>query len=548
MTKLALCTTFPNTYTYPQESIASWVKFLPKDLMILVGLDPCAQMPETEKWLYPLVEERLKAETLFLSREFTPEQIEFLTRHKVKEEKDYRLDYRRFSFKVFALHRAMTFALEEQMDYLVWIDADVVLKKELSLDDIEKWLPKDKVASYLGRKDWDHSECGFMIFNLKNGGKEFLDRLVSAYITDEVLTFKQWHDSFVFDVIRDEFNKANGKDVFFNLTKNVEGRDVFDICVLSEFMEHKKGNRKFNSNPGIGSNVIDLNQLQVQTKNCVNHDIIIKNVTENLTLIKNWLDICLPNEEEIVIANAGPSLCVEDIRSFYERGVKIVAVKHALQQLFDADIIPWGCMLLDPREHVKDFVTHPKANQINWFVASMVDPEVTKTLLEQGCRVFGYHAYVGAEEQKILPKDHKMVCGGSATSTRGIAVLDMLGFKKFHLFAYDLCALIKPNLKEKKGTGPDAKPIWYETTLTVESYRGNEMRTFWTKGEFLAQVQELKGFFEKAGALTFSVYGEGIIPWMYRHFKLHQKMLKDKNEKVFKGALDINDFLQKDVG
>ena len=26
---------------------------------------------------------------------------------------------------------------------------------------------KNKVVSYLGREDWDHSECGFMIFNLK---------------------------------------------------------------------------------------------------------------------------------------------------------------------------------------------------------------------------------------------------------------------------------------------------------------------------------------------------------------------------------------------
>ena len=133
---------------------------------------------------------------------------------------------------------------------------------------------------------------------------------------------------------------------------------------------------------------IDTKNLKVQTKNCVDHSIIQNNIKGNLELIHNWLDICKPNDEEIVIANAGPSLCVDEIRPFYEKGIKIVAVKHALQKLLDADIIPWACMLLDPREHVKDFVSHPKANQVLWFVASMVNPEVTKTLINQGCKVW----------------------------------------------------------------------------------------------------------------------------------------------------------------
>lgn len=545
MTKLALCTTFPNWLDYPKETIPTWVKFLPKDLMILIGLDPCPQLSQTEEWLMPLTEKRRKSKkdkALYISREFPPEQIEFLKRHLPNEEKDYRMDYRRFSFKIFAIHQAMMFAIEQGKDYLIWLDADVVLKKEITNKDFEKWLPKNGVASYLGRKDWDHSECGFMIFNLKNGGKEFLDRMISMYITDEVLTLKQWHDSFVFDVVREEFNKANGKDVFLNLTADVAGRDVFDNCVLSEWMEHKKGPRKFAPKE---NGPIDLSNLKVQTKNCVNHENIIKNVTANLDLIKNWLDICKPNEEEIVIANAGPSLCAEEIRPFYEKGVKIVAVKHALAPLLDVGIVPWACMLLDPREHVKDFVKHPRAKEINWFVASMVNPEVTKILLEQGCKVFGYHAYVGAEEHKILPKHHKMVCGGSATSTRGIAVLDMLGFKKFHLFAYDLCSLEKPDLKLTKGEGENKRKIWLEVPLSAETYGDKKInRTFWTKGEFLAQVQEMRKFFEQNKTDSFYVYGEGIIPWMYRHYKLHKKWLKDKNEEVFKNAFDVNRLLE----
>jgi hypothetical protein len=536
--KIALTTTFPNALDYPKESLESWLKYLPEDLTILIGLDPCKNLPKTEEWLIPLFKERTEKETAYLSRDFEKEQIEFLQRNKEisKSKEDYRFQYVRFSFKVFTLYQAMLFAIERDYDYLVWLDADIVIKKNIEFKDIEEWLPKDGVASYLGRKDWDHSECGFMVFNLKNGGKEFITRLRNMYLTDEVLTLPQWHDSFVFDHIRAEFISANKKDVFLNLTKDVAGRDVFDNCVLSKFMEHKKGNKKFTQNQ---NGAIDLNDLKVQTKNCVDHDIIQKNIKGNLELITNWVDVCAKSNEEIVIVNAGPSLCAEDIRPFYDKGVKIVAVKHALSKLLDAGIIPWACVLLDPREHVKDFVKHPKANQVNWFVASMVSPEVTKELLDQDCKVFGYHAYVGADEQKILPKEHvnKMIAGGSATATRGIALLNVLGFSTFYLFAYDLCSFEIPDFTLKKGD----RSIWTEVTLKTDTASDEQIkRTFWTKGEFLAQVQEMRNFFQVIGLDKFKIYGEGIIPWIYRNLKLREKWLQYKNNTLSKEPLHIN--------
>lgn len=536
---IALCTTFPNWLEYPQQTIPTWIANLPKDLMFLIQLDPCPQLKETEEWLLPLTAEGRDKETIFISREFSPEQLDFLKRHKLKDEKDYRMDYRRFSFKVFAIHQAMTFALEQNKEYLIWADADIIFKKPIN--NFEPWLPKDQVVSYLGRKDWDHSECGFMIFNLKKGGKEFLNRMISMYINDEVLTLKQWHDSFVFDKIIEEFNKANEKDVFLNITDGIAGRDVFDISTLAEFMEHKKGNRKYKNN-----SCVDLKNFKVQTKNCVDHSVIQKNIKENLNLITIWLDMCKTDNEEIVIANAGPSLNPEEIRPFYDKGIKIVAVKHALEQLLNADIIPWACILLDPREHVKEFVKHPKVNQINWFVASMVNPEVVKLLKEQNCKIYGYHAYVGADEHLILPKDHKLICGGSATCTRGIAVLDWLGFKKFHLFAYDLCSLEKPDLNLTKGKGENVKPVWMEITLNCETANNKEVkRTFWTKGEFLAQVQELRDFFKHSGLENFAVYGDGIIPWVYKNLNLQKIYLTNKKNNLILKATNVNQFIKK---
>jgi hypothetical protein len=306
-------------------------------------------------------------------------------------------------------------------------------------------------------------------------------------------------------------------------------------------MEHKKGNRKYKNN-----SCVDLKNFKVQTKNCVDHSVIQKNIKENLILITTWLDMCKTDNEEIVIANAGPSLNPEEIRPFYNKGIKIVAVKHALEQLLNADIIPWACILLDPREHVKEFVKHPKVNQINWFVASMVNPEVVKLLKEQNCKIYGYHAYVGADEHLILPKDHKLICGGSATCTRGIAVLDWLGFKKFHLFAYDLCSLEKPDLNLTKGEGENVKPVWMEITLNCETANDKEVkRTFWTKGEFLAQVQELRDFFKHSGLENFAVYGDGIIPWVYKNLNLQKIYLTNKKNNLILKATNVNQFIKK---
>jgi spore coat protein CotF len=50
----------------------------------------------------------------------------------------------------------------------------------------------------------------------------------------------EWHDSYVFDVVRKEFNsfKCN------NLSENIDGLNVWENTILGEYMIHNKGNLK----------------------------------------------------------------------------------------------------------------------------------------------------------------------------------------------------------------------------------------------------------------------------------------------------------------
>lgn len=148
---------------------------------------------------------------------------------------DYRFQAIKFAKKVFAL---TTFA--ENVDWWVWIDADVVFEKPLDGAFWSTVCPPDKLMSYLGRKDWGHSECGFVAYRVGTPQiRSFLKRFRRAYTSGDVFSLPEWHDSYVFDVIRSQYPHVS--DTFKNLAEGVPGTDVWPHTVLGEYMRHMKG-------------------------------------------------------------------------------------------------------------------------------------------------------------------------------------------------------------------------------------------------------------------------------------------------------------------
>jgi len=123
--------------------------------------------------------------------------------------------------------------------YRVWIDADVLFKKEINAKDLLK-ISNEKNLTYLGRDSFWHSECGFIIFKLNNYGAIFLHRWLWFYKTGRVITLPEWHDSYVFDVVRKELSSND----LNNLSKGIDDRDVWDKTILFEYMTHLKGTLK----------------------------------------------------------------------------------------------------------------------------------------------------------------------------------------------------------------------------------------------------------------------------------------------------------------
>jgi hypothetical protein len=160
---------------------------------------------------------------------------------------DYRFNLIRFSFKIFSLDIARKLIAAD--DYFAWLDADVVCLKPLHAASLLSFFPEsDQIASYLGRthfpQDNPCSECGFVGFNPRHPQlSAFLERMKALYTTGEAFRFKEWHDSWLFDEVRREFqSKGFG---FKNLSGKAEHLEhPFINSGLGEFFDHLKGEER----------------------------------------------------------------------------------------------------------------------------------------------------------------------------------------------------------------------------------------------------------------------------------------------------------------
>jgi hypothetical protein len=154
---------------------------------------------------------------------------------------DYRWNAIRFSFKPFSIHQVLD-VLPENTDFLIWTDSDLRCKKNFSSEDLIEFMPtNNEVMSYLGRKD-SYSECGFLGFNLNNKFTSmYIERMINIYETGEIFSIDQWHDSFIWDWARKEFeekNELNFKDISGS---GYDKEHVFMNTKLSNFFDHLKG-------------------------------------------------------------------------------------------------------------------------------------------------------------------------------------------------------------------------------------------------------------------------------------------------------------------
>jgi len=154
---------------------------------------------------------------------------------------DFLKDAIRFSYKVYAKTHLM---MEGKYDYVFWIDADVVFTKRITEQEIiNKILPIDYTICYLDRPEPPrYPECGFVGYNLTNHHtKNFVEKLREYYELDLLFKEEQWHDSYVWNKVREKYLPGQPQ---YNLTGTRKDGHVWPHSKLAEYTTHLKGKKK----------------------------------------------------------------------------------------------------------------------------------------------------------------------------------------------------------------------------------------------------------------------------------------------------------------
>jgi hypothetical protein len=156
----------------------------------------------------------------------------------------------RFAHKVYAIFDC---ARTTDADILIWMDADTICHSTITIADIQRMIPGNKDLCFLGRKG-KYSECGLYSLNLKSQmTKNFLNEFQRMYDNAETGIFQlaEWHDSFVFDAVRQKFPFLSQLDWAANLydlrpapgMSTGEGHPLIN-SEWGAWLDHLKGGRK----------------------------------------------------------------------------------------------------------------------------------------------------------------------------------------------------------------------------------------------------------------------------------------------------------------
>lgn len=168
-------------------------------------------------------------------------KFEQLDDDSVLIEYNYVYDAIRFSHKSFSIFGV---SRKWNSDRLIWLDGDTVTTHPIDDRFLIETDPGDGHASYLGRNHM-YSECGFISYNRRHPVHEpFMNQMIEEYLNGEIFLLPQWHDCWMFDIMREHFAETAGAK-YRNLSADVADSDhPFVNCILGEYMDHLKGEER----------------------------------------------------------------------------------------------------------------------------------------------------------------------------------------------------------------------------------------------------------------------------------------------------------------
>lgn len=130
--------------------------------------------------------------------------------------------------------------VDNEADFIVWLDADVITHAPVTEDMITALLPANRDFAYLGRGA-KHPDIAFQLYRRGGVATDFLAAWMELYATDKVFELKEWHSAWSWKWILDQYGYA---DTAHDITPGGSGHVWFQ-SPLRQWGDHLKGDRKY---------------------------------------------------------------------------------------------------------------------------------------------------------------------------------------------------------------------------------------------------------------------------------------------------------------
>lgn len=262
--KYAVITTFhkPGLEQYAQTMIDTFEQYWPDSVDLYCYAEDCT--PRTTKSNVHILDLHNESPDLVQFKE-KYRNVPWANGMEMKEtglpfkDNNFKWDAVRFSNKVFTVIDAVR---NIPADWVIWLDADSKTHSPVTEEFLQRVCPENHFVSYLGRRAKYHSECGWVAYNVRHrDAAQFVTDWRNLYMSGQLFDLKEYHDSYVFDHIRKQYQERGTP--FYNLSPDLPGKGPGHPFIASELgrvMDHMKGARRKELGHSLPDDVVNKNQ------------------------------------------------------------------------------------------------------------------------------------------------------------------------------------------------------------------------------------------------------------------------------------------------
>lgn len=188
----------------------------------------------------------------------------------------------------------------------------------------------------------------------------------------------------------------------------------------------------------------------------VPHETVLQNIRDSADFDYPVFRKQPKREGSCIFVAGGPTLLqfVDEIRARKQAGEFILTSNNTHDWLIDRGIVPDACLIFDPKQRVKDYVTKPQAECMYYLGVS-----VCRAVFErfQAANVPCTRVLVayGNDDESDIKLQHTLyptvegkhfLIGGTMTPLRAMPFASMLGFGKIEYYGMDSCFGEQPEL------------------------------------------------------------------------------------------------------